>query len=287
MKRFFTAFIAIAVVLTITGCGKGESSEKSKDKDSGNESSAVETTVDGKEQSATQPDPLNPENKTTTEKNQNTVPAATTSAVSTNTPVEKSTDAPVQDVTTVQQDPLYSDSFVYNDGGAVIFKDDSAKEKEEILLAAAQALFESACHTQWNFTVGCPYETDPDDFIETDFDWRFYRIQDGGIRSVADVEDDYYKVFSRRYPNTLSEIFIDGDGVVYALNAARGADIFYTGSEITGVQSKTDDEIFFTVENHYSGTDLDINTPYTQTDTFSIVIESDGSWHAGQFRLPY
>lgn len=283
MKRIFIAFIALSAVLTIAGCGKGGSSKKSAENPAGSPESGIETTT---ERTTVQPDPLNPADMTTT-----------TSAESTGTPTqtttqkaskgEGTTNAPTQEKTTGQQDPLNNDAFSYNDDGAVIFEGDSAKETEDVLIAAAQALFESACHTQWDFTVGCPYDIDPDDFIETDFDWRFYRIQNSGVTSLKDVENDYYKVFSRRYPNSLSEIFIDGDGIVYALNASRGADIFYTGSTITEIQYTDGNEIFFTVENHYSGTDYNIDAPYTTTDTFSIVIESDGSWHAGQFRLPY
>lgn len=280
MKRFFSALIAVSAVLTIAGCGKGDSpkksSENSPETSTGSSTSEIQTTG--------QPDPLDPAGKTTTTAPKNSEKTTTTTSAGT---TDASQNAAKQEGTTVQPDPLENDSFSYNDDGAVIFEEDSGDKDEEILIAAAQALFESACTTQWNFTVGCPYETDPDDFIETDFNWCFYRILDSNITSLSDVENDYYKVFSRRYPNNLSEIFIDGGGSVYALNAARGADIFYTGSEITEIQSNNGDEIFFTVENHYSGTDVDGSAPYTTTDTFSIVIESDGSWHAGQFRLPY
>lgn len=281
MKRLFSIFIALSVILTIAGCGKGGSSKKS-DKDSPDASAAASST----DVSATkQPDPLDPAGQTTASTSEKT--EKTTTAASSSGDVDASRNTDQQEETTLQPDPIENNSFSYDDNGAVIFDENSDDKDEEILIAAAQALFESACTTQWNFTVGCPYETDPDDYIETDFDWRFYRILDSGITSFSDVESDYYKVFSRRYPNNLSEIFIDGGGSVYALNSARGADIFYTGSKITEIQSSSEDEIFFTVEHHYSGTDIDGSASYTTTDTFSIVIESDGSWHAGQFRLPY
>lgn len=282
MKKIFITLITLSALLSIAGCSKKESSAKDTKV---SQNSSTESTT---EQSSGQPDPLDPAGQSTTDQAENTTAKTTQSAtVPTNSKNEGTTENASAETTTVQKDPLNNDAFSYNEDGAVIFEGDAAKEKDDILIAAAQALFESACHTQWDFTVGCPYETDPDDFIETDFDWRFYHILDSRISSVQDVENDYYKVFSRRYPNSLSEIFIDGGGSVYALNAARGADIFYIGSTVTEIQSNNGDEIFFTVENHYSGTDLDVNTPYTKTDTFSIVIESDGSWHAGQFKLPY
>lgn len=280
MKRLFSFFIALSAVLTIAGCGKSDSSKKASKNSP--DTSASDFTSDV--QTTKQPDPLDPAGKTTAsapEKTEKTTAAASSGAA------DNSQNTDRQEETTLQPDPIENNSFSYDDNGAVIFDENSDDKDEEILIAAAQALFESACTTQWNFTVGCPYETDPDDYIETDFDWRFYRIVDSDITSFSDVENDYYKVFSRRYPNNLSEIFIDGGGSVYALNSARGADIFYTGSKITEIQSNSGDEIFFTVENHYSGTDVDGSASYTTTDTFSIVIESDGSWHAGQFRLPY
>ena len=60
---------------------------------------------------------------------------------------------------------------------------------------------------------------------------------------------------------------------------------YYSASKITDIQSKTDDEIFFTVENYYDGSDFGDDS-YSETDTFSMVLEN-GTWKAGQFTLPY
>lgn len=265
MKKIISALIALSAVLTIAGCENKKSSEKeSKD-------SSVSETTTADVPASTQPDPLDSDEKTT-------VPATeateATTAPATETPAEKPEDPDVN-------------SFYYNGDGAVVFEDDYEKESDATLMAAAESLFISACQTEWKYTVGCPYEMDTADYVENEFQWRFYRITDSGIKSFADLEKDYYKVFSKKYPNQLSELFIESSGAVYALNAARGKDIFYENSTITEITSKTDNEIFFTVENHYSGTDTDVNTPNTRTDTFSVVIESDGAWRAGEFRLPY
>lgn len=265
MKRIISAIIAFSAVLTIAGCNNKKTSEKEA-----KDSSVSETTTEAV-QASTQPDPL-----ATTEKT--TVPA---------TEATEATTAPATEAATKNPETPDSEAFDYNGDGAVVFEDDYKKESDATLMAAAQSLYESACQTEWKYTVGCPYETNTEDYIENDFQWRFYRITDSNIKSFADLENDYYKVFSKKYPNQLNELFIESNGAVYALDAARGMDIFYENSTITEIKSKTDDEIFFTVENHYSGTDTDVNTPATKTDTFSVVIESDGAWRAGEFNLPY
>ena len=189
--------------------------------------------------------------------------------------------------TTTQPDPLGGGAFEYNEDGAVVFKADSKDADDRTVISAAQALFESACRTQWNFTVGCPFKTD-EQFIETgDFNWRYYHISDSSIKTFADVEKAYQKVFSDRYKTVdLSTLYVEQDGGVYALSGARGADIYYTGSKITEIKSRTDDEIVFTVENYYSDSDYG-EGPNTQTEEFSAVIGTDNIWKAGKFSLPY
>ena len=189
--------------------------------------------------------------------------------------------------TTTQPDPLGGGAFEYNEDGAVVFKADSKDADDRTVISAAQALFESACRTQWNFTVGCPFKTD-EQFIETgDFNWRYYHISDSSIKTFADVEKAYQKVFSDRYKTVdLSTLYVEQDGGVYALSGARGADIYYTASKITGIKSRTDDEIVFSVDNFYDGSDYGEGA-HTETDEFSVVIGSDNVWKAGKFTLPY
>ena len=262
MKRIFPALIAFSAVLAITGCNNKKSSEKEP---------PVSEAVTDALPASTQPDPLEPAEKTT-------APA---------TEATEKTTAPASEAATKNPEDPDVYSFYYNDDGAVVFENDYKNESNATLIAAAQSLYESACRTEWSYTVGCPYETDAEDYIENEFQWRFYRITDSNIKSFADLENDYYKVFSKKYPNSLNELFKESNGAVYALNAARGQDIFYLNSTVTEIKSQTDDEIFFTVVNHYSGTATDVNTPTEKTQTFSVVIESDGAWRAGEFKLPY
>lgn len=267
MKRIFSALMAMSAIISIVGCNN----KKTSDGSSGTSSDTADSSVPA----STQPDPLDTAAKTTASATEaSTVPEETTAPAS-EAPAAPATEAP--DIS----------AFEYNDDGAVIFEESYEKESDATLIAAAQSLFESACRTEWKFTIGCPYNTDTADYIENEFQWQFYRITDSGITTLADVENDYYKVFSRKYPNLLNELFIAGDGAVYALNASRGADIFYEKSTITEITSRTDEEIFFTVENHYTGTDMEPDMPEIRTDTFSVVIENDGAWRAGKFNLPY
>lgn len=172
-----------------------------------------------------------------------------------------------------------------DENGAVILDAESSLDSE--LISAAQILYEAACDTSWRFHVGCPYSLDYDSYTENDLGWQYYLVTDESISSIADVEADYNKVFSETYANDLSEIYIERDGRVYALDGERGADIYYIGSKVTGISERAEGEIFFTVENYYSGDDMLGEGDFTKTAEFSAVISADGSWRAGKFTLPY
>lgn len=262
MKKTLIAVITLTAALSIASCGKkSDSSDNSKP--------SVETTTEATQAITNQPDPLAPKTETTTTKTTTTAPITTTEAAT-------------------QSSAPDEDAFSLDDNGAVVFEDESAQQDDRVLIMAAQALFESACTTHWNYTVGCPYTLNYDDFIENNFSWKFYRITNEGISSFDDVTADYCKVFSDRYiSNELSSLYIEQNGAVYALDAARGMDLYYSESKIKGIESRSDDEIFFTVEHFFDGTDFDGSAPYSTTETFSVVINEDGSWRAGKFRLPY
>lgn len=164
---------------------------------------------------------------------------------------------------------------------------ETSELSDDMLIAEAQELYETACMTSWKFHVGCPYSLDYNTTIENSMGWQFYLITDEDINSLADVEEDYCRVFSSEYPNDLSEVFIEQDGRVYALAGERGSDIYYVGSEVTAIKERSDHEIVFSVDVHYSGDDYTGDTPYTETQDFSVVIADNGSWRAGQFTLPY
>ncbi|MBR3665635.1 MAG: hypothetical protein IKH96_05890 [Ruminococcus sp.] len=266
MKKLLSLIAAAAVAVGAVSCS-------SKKAGSSSQSSKADTT---EAVTTMQPVPADHSRQTTT-----TAAASTTAAAETTV-----TTAAAQEATH-QPDPLGGDAFEYNDDGAVVFDKPVEDSDDKTLIAAAQALFESAGHVQMLFTVGCPYKVDYDNYIENDLGWQFYRITESGISRFSDIEDGYYKVFSRRYPSSeLSELYIEKNGAVYALCGNRGSNIYYSSSRITGIKSRTDDEIVFTVENYYDGSDFDQES-YTETDDFSVVIENGNVWKAGQFTLPY
>lgn len=154
------------------------------------------------------------------------------------------------------------------------------------VIAAAQALFETACETEWNFTVGSPYELDTSEYVTNDYGWQFYLITDEGVDSFEDVLADYYEVFSPDYENPLDELYREQDGKVYCLNGARGSNIFYEGSEVTLITGREDGEIRFNVVSTYNGGGED-NAPYTEENEFIIRRNDEGAWRVAKFKLPY
>ena len=270
--RKFIALISVCAMLTGTACAKKP--------ESGQQSSEQSKAVTTVQEATEQPDPLAPSETTTSA----AASVTTTSAVTT-TSVTTSGKDTVTEAPTEQPDPQGAGVFSYDDNGAIVFDKPQEKQDDTVLMSAAQKLFESACQTYWKFLVNCPYSLDYSSYVENDFGWQFYKVTDPDVHSMADVERDFCKVFSRRYPNELSTNYRESNGAVYAINGERGSHLYYSASKITDIQSKTDDEIFFTVENYYDGSDFG-DESYSETDTFSMVLE-DGIWKAGQFTLPY
>lgn len=294
MKKFLIILLAM---LALTSCGDNKTSTESSED------------ISGTKQEILQPDPIS---TITTEVSQEKSEKPTGTTQKTTTPVTTdSITAEINETTTalteipetsaetttvtsetvpedVQPDPLGAGAFEYDKDGAVQFTEDEQSEDEQTLISAGQALFESACQTEWKFTVGCPYQLDTGFVAKNELGWVFYKITDENIHSLADVENDYYNIFSDRYPHEdIKTLYIERDGSVYALNGQREMNAYYSMSRITGIESRTDDEIFFTVENQFEGTDQNPDTPYSETETFSAVISPDGKWKAGKFRLPY
>lgn len=267
MKKLLSVITAAVVT---AACAAG--CESKKRAESGSETEPTAAPV-----STLQPDPLDPANTTLT----------TTARVTTTTAAAATKAEATQTAAAHQSDPLGGGSFEYNEDGAVVFEKESAEADDRTLISAAQALFESACRTQWNYTVGCPFSLDTGDYVENQFGWKFFRVTDSRIKSIKDVEAMYFRVFSDRYPHgEIAELYTEKNGAVYALSGNRGSDIYYSSSRITAIESKSADEIFFTVENYYDGSDFNQDS-YTEKETFSAVIEDNNVWKAGQFRLPY
>lgn len=283
MKKTVIAFLATAILISGYGCEKKSENNNTPD----NSQSSVSS-----ESATFQPDPQAVKATSTTSKiksttTSSTVTSKTTETTSvTSTTVSSTTNATVNEEFS-QPDPLGAGAFSYDENGALQFDEEPQTDNEQLMMSAGQALFESACRTQWLYTVGCPYSLDMNSTAQNGFGWTYYKITDENIHSFADIENDYYEVFSDRYPNEdLKMLYLELDGAVYALNGQREINPYYSVSKIVDIQSQTNDEIFFTVENHYEGTDISPNEPYSEKDTFSMVI-SENKIRAGQFKLPY
>ncbi|MDE5860700.1 MAG: hypothetical protein K2H28_00720 [Ruminococcus sp.] len=296
MKKFIIIMLAI---FTLAGCAKNETSTiyendfsgiQRKTAPSATTSETTTTVLQAKSEIST---------ITIQEINtQDTITAETTEITTTTYPEiqETNTDTTAETVATItetlpvetQPDPLGAGAFAYDEDGAVQFSAETESNDDQTLISAGQALFESACQTEWNFTVGCPYAINDGRVIKNDYDWVYYQITDEKIHTLNDVKNDYYNVFSDRYPHEdLDMLYTERDGNVYAMNGKREMNAYYSMSRITGIESRTNDEIFFTVEHQFEGTDQNPNAPYSENDTFSVVISPDGKWKAGKFRLPY
>ncbi|MBQ3886126.1 MAG: hypothetical protein II656_00175 [Ruminococcus sp.] len=279
MNRYLSAFIAFSAVLCLSaGCGKKASIASST-----LSSETPTAPVSAAEEIITQSDPLAP--TTEAPQQQDTTAVVSGAAGSVETTNSQSTETATEEEQ--QLDPLANSAFSYDESGAVVLKKDISELDEAELLSAGQALFQSACRTEWSYTVGCPYELDNDDFIENDFGWQYHRIITPGISSYSDVLRDYHKVFSDTHEDQLADLYIEKDGAVYALSAARGQDLYYTASKVTSVKERNMNEIVFSVESFYSGSDMSPDTPTSKTNDFSAVIGSDNKLYAGQFVLPY
>lgn len=282
MKKTVIAFLATAILISGYGCEK---------KSENNNNSDISESPVSSESATLQPDPeavkASSATSTTKTTTSSTVTAKTTETTSvTSTTVSSTTNATVNEEFS-QPDPLGAGAFSYDENGALQFDEEPQTDNKQLMMSAGQALFESACRTQWLYTVGCPYSLDMNSTAQNGFGWTYYKITDENIHSFADIENDYYEVFSDRYPNEdLKMLYLELDGAVYALNGQREINPYYSVSKIVDIQSQTNDEIFFTVENHYEGTDISPNEPYSEKDTFSMVI-SENKIRAGQFKLPY
>lgn len=178
-----------------------------------------------------------------------------------------------------------SQQFETDEHGAVILPVEEDTQETE-LISAAQQLYENACEVSFRYHVGCPYNLDYGDSVENRYGWKYYLVTDEGYTSLADVEEDYYKIFAEEYGNDLSELYIEQDGKLYAFDGARDKNVFYKDSQVTGIIEKTDEKIVFSVDNNYTGNDMEPDTPITETEQFSVIIKN-GEWRIGDFYLPY
>ncbi|MDO4864797.1 MAG: hypothetical protein Q4A05_11575, partial [Ruminococcus sp.] len=182
--------------------------------------------------------------------------------------------------------------FHYNEDGAVVFDVPIEGQSDATLMAAAQALFQSAHEVNSPFAMGSfPYTIDTNKSVtKTDYlgnENEYFLITDEDINSLDDIIADYQKVFSPKYSYNMiiDTFFTEEGGRVYCICGGRGSDIEYVGSEIISYDGTDGDELMFTVRNHYDGTQWGYDS-FDADHDFTAVVDSDGIWRAGKFIQP-
>ena len=257
MKKYILTAISAAMLCGLCSCGDKVTSESAGQKPTESATKAALTT-----EAATDAEAV-------------TTAEATTEAATSATAVQPASAPEGADLSV----------FHNNGSGAIVFDAPAGDQSEATLIAAAQALYESAHETSLKFSIGCPYPYDSENYVEGSYGWQYYLVTQSGINSVADVKADYHRVFSDKYPDHLDETYLDSNGRVYCLCGERGTNIYYVKSEVISLDGKNDDELFFTVRDYYDGSDWG-ESATTEDRTFSAVIDADGTWRAGAFTLP-
>ncbi len=269
MKKLLIISLMTALVCTVSACSDEKTENSSMQ-------SSSESTIETSE--IIQSDTSENTEPSTTE--QTAESEMTTESFSTTAEV---TSEIISATTTVTTSENYSQIDVSE---GIVFDTPVNEQSDEELISAALALFQSACKTEWDYTVGSPYEIDMNQTAQNQFGWDCYLITTEGINSLADVRADYHKVFSENYADSLDEVFTEVNGHVYCLNGARGSDIFFASSLLTAVYPRISSELSFTVLQSFRGDDFG-NVPYVAEDAFVISIDSDGAWPVAKFRMPY
>lgn len=254
MKKKIAAIAAAGMIFAITGCGEKKNIEKPEIEDTQVKTTEAVTEIATEAVSVTATETAEKNTGKTTEKP--TAPSETTTAVASEGTANGIFDSPENSVS------------------------------ENDILAAAQELFEAACRTEWEYTVGSPYDLDTGSFVTNKLGWEFYLVTTEGINSMDDVKAGYHKVFSENYKDALGDLYIEENGRVYCLSGARGSDIFYISSEISEIKSRSENEIVFNVVDSYGGDDFG-NEPYSENNDFAIERDESGNWKVSVFHLPY
>ncbi|SEH79031.1 PASTA domain-containing protein [Ruminococcus flavefaciens] len=160
------------------------------------------------------------------------------------------------------------------------------------LIAKAQNFYEEAIKADCKFGRSAPqyFNIDTMNCFSTAEGRTLSYVYD---ITLEELRAQYHETFSDRYAEndaTIDKWYSVNDGKLCWLTGNPGVDLYLESAKVTEVQRQTDEEIFFTVERHYSDfrhVDIDGSfEPYTETDDFSVVIQPDGSWKVGKFHNP-
>lgn len=230
------------------------------------------------------------------------IDATTETSVSTTSAASETTTQSATETTTVLDTFEISETTTDSVTETTVVPETTISAEERELIDKAQDFFETACETYWMYRFHPPFDFMDDEYDEEgnligkNWNWKYkengeslgYIIKNPEIKSIDDVLEEYYKTFSERYPDNIRDYYNEYNGNVYLYTGGKGQNISYKDSRVSEFQRIEGDEIFFTVENSYYD-----NIPYEEDgfsikkETFSVIVQPDGSWKVGQFRLPY
>ena len=195
MKKIFTFTAILAAMCIMTSCGdkKGDNSQsESSVPETAATSEAAETTAENTDTTKAETVSTKSETSISTEKSVNT--SATSAAVNDD-----------------------SAPFLIAAEGGIVFPNPIEDTDDSALIAGAQKLFEQACETEWNFTVGSPYEVDQSVTVKNSYGWDCYLVISDGITSLAKITKII--IWRKSLPNTTAD---------YIVSAAKEVRISFT-----------------------------------------------------------
>jgi hypothetical protein len=252
MKKTIALILASALAASATGCGKEIAD-------------SVITKADVSEVSTSESETVENSEPSSTENSKETESAADSQTESAAENEEDSNDNSGNEV--AYEDYQDSDEEISAEGGG------------EDVSSAAQELYRQGMQISFELFCGCPYELDYSNGTSN----GYYPITDPSINSVSDIYDYYGSVFADTSQLEQSGKYTDIDGTPYCRDSARGADMYYQGTDLVYV-SGDDTSASFTAVSHYADPETGEAMDDKSAD-FSIV-KQDGTWKITEFHLP-
>ena len=154
--------------------------------------------------------------------------------------------------------------------------------------ASIKAAYEKAVEAfSWFYLVAMPLDSDN---VKKHGDFTFNKVVHDTIGTFAELEAYMGTIFTKELvKKTLadaSELYRDFDGVLYAVDAARGSNIF-AGEETHEIIRVSDSEITYRVSvNMYDGPADDKNSKLEEVKVFNFsYVLMDGNWRFSNFEL--
>ncbi len=250
MKKTLVIIFAALVATSAVGCGKKEND------DAVSVSTSKVSTVSGEKELVS-----------TTEDTQSTE-KETQGVIS---QVDNSTEV---SETIEEHEKSENSDFDYNDD----YNSDELDDDTERYYDIAYSVFQSGMDMYSKVILSSPFRLDYDNSDSN----GFVAIADDSITSVDDIVSLYCTVFAE--PNNyIYERYVESNGKVYCNDSSRGANRFYTDTELEYV-SGDESEMTFNAVSHYIDSEND-EAMDDKVSSFTIKLE-DGDYLITEFSYP-